>query len=233
MSLGRRCVSFAITCAWLATLPAASGHRLDEYLQATLLSIDTERVDIEMNLTSGAAIASKVFAWIDTNHDGEISESEGEAYARQVLGSVVLKIDGVPADIELVHTSFPEFSDMRLGVGTIRVRATSRLPVKGAGPHDLSFLNTHHRESSVYLVNALVPPNPRVQLGEQSRDFAQLGLTMQYSVVADSSWDRAVAPFVVWTIGLALVLRFVYALTLTIRWSWNRVDEKSPNRTVA
>jgi hypothetical protein len=81
-------VSVAVLCAWVAVLPAARAHRLDEYLQATLLSIDTGRVDLQIDLTPGVAIASKVFGWIDTNHDGAISEAEGKAYARQMLGSV-------------------------------------------------------------------------------------------------------------------------------------------------
>ena len=63
----------AVLCAWLATVPSAGAHRVDEYLQATRLSIDLERVDLEIDLTAGAAMASKVFAWIDTNRDGEIS----------------------------------------------------------------------------------------------------------------------------------------------------------------
>ena len=45
-------------------------------------SIDIERVDLEIDLTAGVAVASNVFAWIDTNRDGEISQAEGESYAR-------------------------------------------------------------------------------------------------------------------------------------------------------
>ncbi len=80
--------------AWLAAIPLANAHRLDEYLQATRLSIDLDRIDIEMDLTAGQAMASQVFSWIDTNRDGEISKAEGDAYARQVLRSVTLLADG-------------------------------------------------------------------------------------------------------------------------------------------
>jgi len=111
-----------------------------------------------------------VFAWIDTNRDGEISCAEGEAYAQQMLRSVVLKVDGWPVPVRLTGTSFPQFRDMSLGVGTIRLWATAKVPSAGAGRHQVSFLNTHRPESSVYLVNALVPENPRIQLGDPRRD---------------------------------------------------------------
>src|SRR5580658_9313359 len=112
---------FVVACVWLATLPLAGAHRMDEYLQATRLSIDVERVDMEIDLTPGVAMASEVFGWIDTNRDGEISQAEGEAYARQVLCSVALSVDGLPSSVTLVDARFPALRDMRLGVGTIRL----------------------------------------------------------------------------------------------------------------
>jgi hypothetical protein len=205
-------VSVAVLCAWVAVLPAARAHRLDEYLQATLLSIDTGRVDLQIDLTPGVAIASKVFGWIDTNHDGAISEAEGKAYARQMLGSVALKVDGVPASIQLVESRFPDFHEISLGVRTIRLRATAKVPGQGAGHHQLSYLNMHRTESSVYLVNALVPENPHLRLGEARRDFAQLGLTMEYNVAADSRWFGTVSLLIGCAIAALLVLRFGYEL---------------------
>ncbi len=185
MNLRRFIILFAV----LSASPAGA-HRLDEYLQATRLSVDLERVDLEIDLTPGIAIASKVLGWIDTNRDGEISSAEGEAYAREMLRSVVLKVDGWPVPIQLVGASFPEFRDMGLGVGTIRLRAIAKVPAAGSGRHQISFLNTHQSGESVYLVNALVPENPRVHLGEQRRDFAQHGLTLDYTVASDAPSDR-------------------------------------------
>ncbi len=86
---------------------AAGAHRVDEYLQATRLSVDTGRVDLEIDLTPGVAMASKVFAWIDTDGDGEISSAEGEAYGREMLRSVALKIDGRLAPVTLVEVQLP------------------------------------------------------------------------------------------------------------------------------
>jgi len=186
MNAPRLFVSFVILCAWLAAPPPAATHRLDEYLQATRLSIDIDRVDLEIDLTAGSAMASQVFAWIDTNRDGEISNAEGEVYAREMLGAVTLKIDGHPVPVNLLSAAYPQFREMSLGVGTIRLRATAKLPPASAGRHQVSFVNTHRTESSVYLVNALVPANPRIQLAGQRRDRAQLSLTLDYSVTGDA-----------------------------------------------
>ena len=205
---------FSVLCAWLATATPAGAHRLDEYLQATRLSIGLERVDLEIDLTAGAAVASKVFAWIDTNRDGEISGAEGEAYARQMLASVVLIVDGRPVPIALAAASFPQFRDMSLGIGTIRLRATARFPAAGAGLHQLSFLNAHRPESSVYLVNALVPANPHIQLSDPLRDYAQHSLTLDYTVIANTP-APLYRTFALLELALAgwLLFRFGYALT--------------------
>ena len=56
-----------------------------------VLAIDIGRVDVEIDLTPGISVAFNMFGWIDTNHDGEISQVEGEAYARAMLRSAVLK----------------------------------------------------------------------------------------------------------------------------------------------
>ncbi len=197
-----------------ALVPPAGAHRTDEYLQATRLSIDTDQVDLEIDLTPGAALASKVFSWIDTNRDGKISTDEGQEYARQVLGSVVLKVDGWPVHVALIEASFPSLREMNLGVGTIRLGATATVPAARSGHHQLAYLNTHHSESSVYLVNALVPSNPRIQLADQRRDVAQHELTLDYTIAGDVAASSSDRTFVMWA-GLAmaglLALRFGYA----------------------
>ena len=199
--------SLAVLGVCLATAAPARAHRLDEYLQATRLSIDVERVSLEIDLTPGVAVAPEVFAWIDTNRDSQISNAEGEAYARQLLHSVVLSVDDRPVPITLVEIDVPQFSEMRLGVGSIRVRATASVTTTNSGHHQLSFLNTHRLESSVYLVNALVPADPRIQLGGQQRDHAQHGLMLDYSVVADASWART------WSALIGLVMAGVLVFT--------------------
>jgi len=207
---------FAGICLWLAMVSSAAAHRLDEYLQATCLSIDLARVDVEIDLTPGISMASNVFGWIDTNRDGEISQVEGEAYARAMLRSTVLKADGSPMPMTLEESSFPTLREMSLGVGTIRLRATAAIPAAAPGRHQISFRNMHHPESSVYMVNVLVPENRRLQFGEQRRDVAQLGLTLDYTVTGDAPKDR--------TLTLAL-LGFAMAGCLSLRLAISRREK--------
>jgi hypothetical protein len=184
---------FAAICLflalWLAMALPAAAHRLDEYLQATRLAIDMGRVDVEMDLTPGISVASNVFSWIDTNGDGRISQAEGEAYARAVLRSAVLKADGAAMPMKFEEASFPSLEEMSQGVGAIHLRATAAIPAAAPGRHQISFLNMHRPQGSVYLVNVLVPQNKRLQIGEQRRDVAQHGLTLDYTVSGDAPLD--------------------------------------------
>ncbi len=209
-------VRCAVLSAGLAALPPAGAHRVDEYLQATRLLIDTDRVELEIDLTAGSAVAAAVFGWIDTNRDGEVSDAEGEAYAQQVLRSVALEVDGRATPVRLGGASFPEFRAMSLGVGTIRLRATAAVPTARAGRHRVRFVNTHRVESSVYLVNALVPSNPRIQLGAPQRDRAQLGLTLDYTIAGGAPAGRRPLLLMALTMAVCLLLRWGYG-TLTVR----------------
>lgn len=207
MTFPKLLLSLGIGGSWLALVPPASAHRVDEYLQAARLSIDISRVDLELDLTPGIALASEIFGWIDTNRDGVISDAEGEAYARQVLRSCVVSADGKPIALTLTDDAFPPFRDMRQGVGTIRLKATAAVPAGGAGHHRVSFLNQHRPSSSVYLVNALVPANPLVKLGDAQRDRAQHGLTLDYTVAADAPPTGVFALLAALVIGTRWLLR--------------------------
>jgi hypothetical protein len=168
----------------------AGAHRLDEYLQATRVSIDRDRVTLEIDLTPGVSVAPRVLAWIDTNRDGQISTAESETYARQVLSAVVLSVDGRMVPVTLVDRQFPDPRDMGLGVGVIRLRARSQVPLAASGRHELSYSNNHQSEGSVYLVNALVPDDPRIHITAQRRDRAQHALTIDYDVATRPGWTR-------------------------------------------
>lgn len=169
----------------------AGAHRLDEYLQATRLSIDVDRVSLEIDLTAGVNVARQVIAWIDTNRDGQISGTEGDAYARQMLGAVVLSVDGRTASLTLIDSQFPDAGDMNAGVGTIRLRAAANIPAGASGRHQLAYFNDHRPAMSVYLVNALIPEDPRIHITGQRRDPAQHRLTLDYDVTTRSRWARA------------------------------------------
>jgi hypothetical protein len=207
MKVRKRYISFAILGVSLATAAPAGAHRLDEYLQATRLSIGAEQVLLEIDLTAGVAVAPEVLAWIDTNRDGQISNDEGDAYARELLRSVVLSVDGRPVPITVIEIRVPHLREIRLGVGTIQLRATATVSGTGAGRHQLAYLNTHQSRSSAYLVNALVPADPGIQIARQQRDRAQHGLTLDYTVRANRPPART------WSLLAALAMAGVLVVT--------------------
>ena len=114
----RLAILTAALAAWLVWPVPASAHRLDEYLQASRLSIGMDRVELELDLTPGTATAATVVGWIDTNRDGRISAEEADAYAAAVLEAVTLSADGQPLALTMTDRRFPDVADMTAGKPT-------------------------------------------------------------------------------------------------------------------
>ncbi|HEY1306408.1 MAG TPA: hypothetical protein VGF24_22795 [Vicinamibacterales bacterium] len=186
----------------------AGAHRLDEYLQATRVAIDPDRIVLEIDLTAGANIASRIVGLIDTNRDGRLSRGEQDDYARQVLASIRCTIDGHLTPSSLLMTQFPELEAMAAGTGPIRLRAAVDVS-PGSGRHQLDCVNMHARDMSVYLVNALMPSDTRVRIGPPHRDPLQRELSLDFDIAPDAFWFRAGWSIVACVVigGLILVTR--------------------------
>jgi hypothetical protein len=202
----RRTVALALIAACAAYPTRTFAHRLDEYLQASRISIDPDRITIDIDLTPGANVAAKILGWVDRDGDGLISADEGSRYANSVASALGLSVDGRRAPLTLTASRFPRAGDFRLGVGTIRLRVEATTAVPAAGRHRLTFDNTHQPETSVYLVNATVPGDRRLSIVNQQRDPAQRHVTIEYDM-ASSAASRALATTsVVVAIVVALVV---------------------------
>ena len=70
----------------LIAIPAFA-HRLDEYLQGTIISIEKDRVNAQITLTPGVAVVPTLLAELDTNGDGVISTAEQSAGIRRLLNT--------------------------------------------------------------------------------------------------------------------------------------------------
>lgn len=158
---------------------SAAAHRLDEYLQATLIGVTRDGVDVEINLTPGVAVLPAVMAAIDRNADGRISPEEEQAYAGDVLGDVEMQVDGKPAPLRLIATQFPTVEAMREGLGTIRLNMRA-----DRSGHELRFENHHMPRVSVYLVNCLASQDKSFLAGRPERDEAQKSMRLAYSFAA-------------------------------------------------
>jgi hypothetical protein len=204
----------------LAALPApASAHRLDEYLQATRLNIDADRIGVEIALTPGASIASQIIEHIDTDRDGRFSSDERRRYADSVIASMTLMVDRRVTPVALAAEDFPTVDAMAAGTGTIRLRATARAAA-ASGRHQLQYRAAPLTASSVYLVNALMPADARIQLDAPQRDALQRALTLDFSVGPDPTWLRTgwgvVAAALFLMLGVARRRRALAASTMML-----------------
>ncbi len=182
-----------------------SAHRREDYLQAARIDLASNSVLITLDLTPGIAVAESFLSALDHDRDGALSRDEQRAYAGLVVSALEVAIDDRPLQPRLVSWSFPEVSAFRRGEGTIRLKIHATLPGVAAGPHRLSFRNTHMADHSAYLANALVPESARVTVTAQRRDRDQSELTIEYTIRADSA-DATLA----WVLGsLAAALLMV------------------------
>lgn len=162
----------------LAGAPA-SAHRLDEYLQATTISVEKDRVQAQIRLTPGVAVFPIVLAGIDTDGDGVISEAEQRAYAERVLGDLSLTTDGDRLQLRLVSLKFAKIEEMKEGSGEIQLEFDA--DVSSGGPNRrLIFENQHQNRIAAYLVNCLVPLDPDIRITAQNRNYQQSFYQLDY-----------------------------------------------------
>ena len=185
--LRRRCVvalAVALSCRWPAG--PAEAHRLDALLQATLISVGTDAVGVEITLTPGVRVADSVIATLDTDRDGAISSEEVEAYADTALASVRLSLDGRPLVLRRSGQEVSDLPELREGTGWVRISAHAPLDALSAGTHTFDFENRYSRSDSVYLANALVPTSAAVIINRQERNRRQTSLRVVYTLQRDA-----------------------------------------------
>jgi len=74
----------------------AIGQRLDEYLQATLITVGKDRVQAQIRLTPGVAVLPVVLGNINIAAYGSISAGGQRAYAERVRRDLSLTLDKTP-----------------------------------------------------------------------------------------------------------------------------------------
>jgi hypothetical protein len=176
----------AATVILLSFGAGASAHRLDEYLQATIVLAQKDRVQASMRLIPGVAVSSIVLASIDTNRDGVISEAEQRTYAERVLRDLSITVDGKSVSPTLVSQKFPAIEEIGEGLGEIQIEFTVDLP-RGGPERRIVFENHHQNEISVYLVNCLVPRDSSIRILTQNRNESQSFYQLDYAQAGSNS----------------------------------------------
>ncbi len=213
---------------------SAFGHRLDEYLQGTILSVEKNRLTAEMTLTPGVIVFPILIGDIDTDANGVISGAEQRAYAGRVLRDLSLAIDGYRLTPRLLSIQFPTVDEMKEGRGGIRLDFEADLPPGGRN-RKLTIENRHQSRIAAYQVNCLVPRDPHIRIAAQNRNYTQSLYQLEY-VQTDA---RAAAPFWGWWPGglgwagpIALVL-FVRLVVLRRQRASPAMPPETPVRSQA
>ena len=167
------------TAVLLLSGPFAVAHRLDEYLQGTILSVARNRVDAQVTLTPGVAVFRSLIADMDVNGDGTISEAEQRAYVEGFLRDISISIDGHPLAPHLVSTRFPVIEEMKEGRGEIQIEFHADFPPGGLN-RKLRLENRHKSRIAAYLVNALVPRDHDIRIVSQNRNYSQSQYEMDF-----------------------------------------------------
>ena len=162
----------------LAGTPAFA-HRLDQYLQGTIISVEKNRIAAQMTLTPGVAVLPLLIADIDIDGNGAISETEQRAYAGQVLRDLSLTIDGHRLTPELLSIRFPTMDEMKEGRGEIQLEFNAALP-RGSRNRKLTLENHHQSRIAAYQVNCLVPRDPDIRIAAQTRNYSQSLYQLEY-----------------------------------------------------
>jgi len=194
----------------LAGTPAFA-HRLDEYLQGTIISIEKGRLQAQMTLTPGVAVSPLLIASIDTDSNGVISQTEQLEYARSVLQDLSLTIDGRHLTPQLVSEQFPTLDELKDGRGEIQLEFKADLP--GGGRNRKLTLENHHQSAiAAYQVNCTVPRDPNIRIARQNRNYSQSSYVLEYVQTNAESASVGMSP--------VAVLMFLSLAVLWLRHVW-------------
>ena len=163
----------------LAAATPAFAHRLDEYLQATTIAVEKDRVRTEIRLTPGVEVFPTILAAIDKDRNGIFSDAEQRDYAERVRRDLSLSLDDDRLTLRLVSSTFPTIQEMTHGLGAIVMAFESSVP-RGGVERTLVFENRHMKSMAVYLVNGLVPTDSDIRPGAQRRNRQQSHYELDY-----------------------------------------------------
>jgi len=161
---------------------ALSAHRRDELLQAARIGVSADRIELEISLTPGIAVADEVIGAIDRDGNGVLSADEQRDHAALVMAATELRIDGIAVDIGVGSATYPMLDELREGDRPIELRSTVTIPRLSAGSHEIAFTNGYRRDISVYLANALKPDSERIAIASQHRDPEQHTLAIDFTI---------------------------------------------------
>jgi hypothetical protein len=177
-----RCAFAGAILLWLAAPGFA--HRLDEYLQATIVTIEPDKIRLHLNLVPGVEVADQVIALLDRDGDGAISAKEAASYAALLKRDLTVQLDNRDVQLNCAASNSPAPAELRTGSGIIEMEfvivSVSLIP----GAHTLTLENRHLPKISVYLLNAAKPKAGSIQIATQKRNENQSAGNIAFTLEA-------------------------------------------------
>jgi hypothetical protein len=154
-------------------------HTLDEYVQATLVSVERDQILASVRLKPGVEVFPEVFRAIDTDSDGDLSKKEQATYLQRVIGDIAFSVDGARLEPRMLWGRWSSMDDMKEGRGEILIELAAPISPR-SGPRKLVIENRHQPRISAYLANSLVPRDPAIRIVAQNRSDNQSVYELQY-----------------------------------------------------
>jgi hypothetical protein len=154
-------------------------HTLDEYVQATLVSVERNQILASVRLKPGVEVFPELFRVIDADSDGQFSKEEEAKYLRRVIADLAFTVDGTRLEPRMLWGRFPPTADMKEGRGEILIELAAPVSLR-SGAHKLVIENRHQPRISAYLANSLVPRDPTIRIVAQNRSDNQSIYELQY-----------------------------------------------------
>ncbi len=192
----------------------AYAHPADQYLQSAYLTLDAEKITVELDLTAGPLIAGGLLAQIDTSKDGEIGQEEASQYAAVVLNHLSLSVNDRPLPLVQTSLEYPTAQAFTAGLGTFKLFAVAAFHSGSDASNYLAFLNTHHPEISAYQVNIFTARAASISLGAPIRDALQRGIEIDYRIGLNFASPTVVAPITSQAAEQPQIIAYLSAPTL-------------------
>ena len=155
--------------------PAQTPNKL---FQLVSINVGRTLITIDWYTMPGSDLGAAAFDRIDANHDGKLSEAEGQAYAKRTLRNVTLIVDGRSRPLLIRGVVIAERKQMLTGLGSIDFLVYAEIPEK-LGRHALSFENRYRRAESNFKTGLLNDPadtSIRVATPRQTAGGARIDL---------------------------------------------------------
>jgi hypothetical protein len=162
------------TTVVIACIVPAAAHPVHEVIQNAYLTLSPGSVDLELELTAGPQVASKVLAALDTNRDQQISHAEAAAYALHVLRASRILVDQRQARWRPLSIRVPSYQALLGAHGTIVLHARAIRP-EHLGAGTLGYRNAYSPSESRCDANVFLKPAIGMRYRVTGQDRSQDG----------------------------------------------------------